>query len=328
MGAGGWFGHYRENGLGNRLYTAAVVVFWLASMTWLVSERILPPFFGGDAPATLVCNQTEPVAWRMEMDGRDCGVAVMQAVPGERGTKEVHSVLRLDGLSSPKSAPAWLRPMLASMRNISLSMRTRTTYDALNRLSSFNTDMSIDQIDTKIKLTGRINDNLLKLTVRVAGRTNRFEHPWPSGATLGGELTPTGRLLPLYKGRRWSHEVYSPFASPKQPMELVEAEVTEKLRPTFDGVPTDAWRVEYRSTEKTGSTDERRVRAILLVAEDGLVMQQQAFLLGSSVVFARMSPERSTALAEELLELDNRATFSEANEKPTQNAGPASPVED
>lgn len=295
--------------MSNRLYTGAVLVFWLASMTWLVKERILPPFFGGDAPVTLVSNQVEPVAWRIGMDGRNCGVAVLQAVRGEGGIKEVHSVLKLDEVNAPRSAPLWLKPMLNSLKDsLSLSMRTRTTYDSFDRLAAFDTDMTVNRIEAKIELRGHILDDQLKLTARVGGITKRFEHPWPSDATLSGELTPAARLLPLYEGRRWSREVYSPFASPKAPLELIEAVVCDRLRPTFDGVSIDAWRVEFRSMEKTGSTEEGRMRAVLLVAEDGRVLQQEVTFLGSTVQFVRESDERSAEIADELLQLKERAT--------------------
>lgn len=294
--------------MSNRLYTAAVILLWLGSMTWLVRERILPPFFGGDAPATRLSNQVEPVAWRIEMDGRSCGDAVLQAVRGADGTKEVHSVLRLKQLRAPSAAPVLLAPLLKSLSDVSLQMRTRTTYDSFDRLAAFHTDMTVDHIETKIEVTGRVREDTVALTVRVGGLTKRSEHAWPSDAQLGGEMTPAARLLPLYEGRRWSQEVYSPFASPKQPLELIEAVVTERLRPMFAGKPIDAWRVEYRSTDKTGSTDEGRLRAVLFVAEDGRVLQQEINFLGSKVLFTRLGDGESQLLADKLLELEQRAT--------------------
>lgn len=312
--------------MSNRLYTGTVIVFWIASMTWLVTERIIPPFFGGDAPVTLVSSQIRPVAWKIEMDGRPCGQAVLQAVQGIGGTKEVHSVLKLDGVTAPKSVPLWLKPVLASLNSkLSLEMRTRTTYDSFDRLAAFDTDMVVNGLETKIEITGEIAAAELELTVRVGGLSKRFKHPWPSDAKLSGELTPAGRLLPLHEGRRWSHEVYSPFASPKAPLEMIEAVVNDKLRPTHDGVPTDAWQVEYRSMEKTGSTQKGRVRAVLLVSEDGLVLQQEVNFLGSKVLFVRENDERSVEVADELLQINDRATVYRTNQS-TPDDEPTKPA--
>ncbi|MEO0531328.1 MAG: hypothetical protein AAF266_12255 [Planctomycetota bacterium] len=298
--------------MSNRLYTAAVIVGWLAAMTWLVTDRILPPFFGGDAPATRPSNQTEPVAWRIEMSGKPSGFAVMQAVPADGGTKEVHSFLQIDRIEAPKAAPVWLAPLIKSFRNLSFTMRTRTTYDTIDRLYAFETKMTVGQLESPVLIRGRVVSETLQLTVRVGDLIRRrFEHPWPSDGRLGSDLTPTGKLLPLYEGRRWTSEVFSPFASPGTPLELVEARVTQRLRFTDEEASTDAWEVEFRSLEKTGSTDKGRVRASLYVAEDGRVLKQEAYFLGSSITFLRRSDVRSAQLAKEHLQLEKYATTYE-----------------
>lgn len=295
--------------LSNRLYVGAVLVAWLAAMAWLVTDRILPPFLGGDAPISRPTNQIEPVAWQIEMGGHPCGVAVLQAVKGAGGAKEVHSFMRLDRIEAPKNAPLWLSPVLKSLRNLSFSMRTTTVYDALDALSSFHTKISLNQADVPISVRGRILGDQLRLTARVGDMTKRFEHAWPGEGVMGSDLTPSGRLLPLYEGRRWTEEVYSPLASPNEPMELVEVEVAERL-PRFSqgGFSYDAWRVEYRSTEKTGSTEEGRLRAVLYVSTEGRILKQQAHFLGSNIVFYREPDEEAEKLAS-LLELDKYATL-------------------
>jgi len=296
----------------NRLYTAVVIVGWLASMTWLVADRILPPFFGGDAPSSLAAYQRDPVAWRIEMDGDRSGVAVMQATPATGGVNEVHSVVRLDAIHTPDAAPFWLAPTLKSLRSLSLTMRSIVTYDATNSLASFSTGIEVNHIETPIRINGRVEGDTLHLVARVGGHTKRFEHAWTSGASVGGDLTPAARLLPLYEGRRWTHEVFSPLASPSEPLERVEAEVTELLRITHNGANVDAWKVEYRSTERTGSTEQGRLRASLYVGLDGVVLKQETLLMGSKLSFSRLSDADSQRLADELLELDKRATTTGA----------------
>ncbi|QDT69133.1 hypothetical protein MalM25_20610 [Planctomycetes bacterium MalM25] len=314
--------------MGNRLYTAAVVVFWLGAMTWLVTDRILPPFFGGDAPTTRVANQLEPVAWRIEMDGRPCGEAVLQALAGDSDIREVHSLIQLDRIEAPEAAPFWMRPMFKSLRDLSFRIRTVSTFGSLGGLSSFKTKMELNQADAPIRVNGSISGETLSLNVRIGELNKRSKHPWPKNATLGGEMTPAARLLPLWEGRSWTQEIYSPFASPKEPLEMIEATVSDRIRLSDGAENTEVWIVEYRATEKTGSTDKGRLRARLFVAEDGRVLKQEAFLLGSSVTFLRRSEEESQRIADELLELEKYATsYSIARESSTGLPSKATPAE-
>lgn len=309
---------------GNRLYAAAVIVFWLAAMSWLVTDRILPPFFDGDAPRMRLSHQTEPVAWRIEMEGSPCGTAVLQAVAGDSGTREVHSRIQLDRLKAPESAPLWLRPILKPLKSLSLEMRTTTFYDPLDRISSFTTQLQVSEVDTPISLRGRIAGETLKLRIRVGDFDKDFEHAWPGDAARGGDLTPSPRLLPLYEGRTWRQPVYSPLAPPNEPFEVLEAVVTERLRIDHADEAALGWAVEYRTSEKTGRSDKGRLRAKLLVARDGRVLQQEAYFFGSSVTFIRESDEESRRLAEEQLELAKYATIAPPSEAfPAASGKPA-----
>ncbi len=292
--------------MGNRLYTAAVVVFWLAAMGWLLVSRILPPFFFGDAPPTSLAYQVRPVAWRLEMDEVPCGKAVLQAITTASGVRQVHSVLKLTRLPAPEKAPFWMRPFLASLSDLSIEMRTVMTFGSDGSLVGFKTNMRVNQLDAPIQLTGRIRNEKLDLRIHAAGATHRIQKDWPKDASLAGELTPASRLLPLWEGRQWTKEVYSPFASPKAPLQLLEAIVTGQIRLEHNGENIDVWTVEYRTTDKTGSTDEGRLRGRQYVDGMGWILKQEAFLLGSEVVLYRESDERSAKLAEEFLELSDR----------------------
>lgn len=294
--------------MGNRLYVAAVVLGWVASMAWLVSDRILPSFLAGDGPTARVADQLDPVAWRIEMDGKPCGMAVLQAVRGLGGSREVHSVLQVENLSAPESLPRWLTPVARAISGMSFSMRTALMFDSLGQLSTFETRLDSEGLGLPVKVDGRIRDDQLELRLSIAERMDRFTHPWPSNATFGGELTPTARLKPLYEGRRWVQEVYSPFAAPSQPIEMIEAVVKQRLRVTYDGESRDVWLVEFRSMEKTGSTKEGRVRATLWVDRSGRVLRQEAQRFGTRFAFIRESDNDSVAIAEEHLDLERYAT--------------------
>ncbi|MEQ8846858.1 hypothetical protein [Botrimarina sp.] len=294
--------------MGDRLYAAVVIVLWLGAMSWLVAERILPPLTGDRAPMSQLSRQSEPVAWRIAMDDEPCGVAVLQSVPGSGGSKEVHSLLRIDRLESPDALPLWMRPFARSLDGMSFDMRTILMFDSLDRLHAFKTRIDSDSIGVPIRITGSIRSEKLKLQLSVAEIDKQFEHPWPSQAAFGGELTPLVRLNRLYQDRRWTTEVYSPFASPNAPVEMVEGHVEERLKLFYEGQNLDTWLVQFESMEKTGSSQQGRLRATLWVADDGRVLQQQTQVFGSRLTFLREPEAESQRLADELLELERYAT--------------------
>src|SRR5437762_719489 len=53
-------------------------------------------------------------------------------------------------------------------------------------------------------------------------------YPIPSASLLTSELVPESKLLPIYVGRKWQQEVYSPFRAPGSSLEIVQAEVVDE----------------------------------------------------------------------------------------------------
>lgn len=294
--------------MGNRLYTAAVIVCWLATMGWLFTDRVLPSLTGERGPSARLMNQVEPVAWAIQMDGKPCGVAVLRSLDGAGGSKEVHSFLRVDYLESPNKLPLWMRPFANSLSGMSFDMRTVLMFDPLGELRRFKTWLLSEDLGVPIRVSGSIRDDQLQVRLNVADIDKRFQHHWPRNATYGGQLSPTVNIHRLYEGRRWTSEVYSPFAAPSTPVEMIEAVVTERLKFVHDDEHVDVWEVEQRSMKKTGSAGER-VLTRLLVGMDGRVLQQETEVFGSQLVFVRAGAAESARLADELLELDRYATI-------------------
>jgi hypothetical protein len=52
--------------MGNRIFIVAVVLLWTCTMSWLMVDRILPPFFQGDPPSHGAVIQEEPHCWQIE----------------------------------------------------------------------------------------------------------------------------------------------------------------------------------------------------------------------------------------------------------------------
>lgn len=303
--------------VGNKLYAAAIVLFWVGAMTYLVVDRILPPWGGDAPPVTRIVSQQAPVAWRVSVDGEPVGLAVMQAVPTQVGSTDVLSTLELTRIPAPKSPPPWLGPLVKSIGSIGFQMETCSRFDALGLLLSFDTKLTISDYSEPIRLSGTVRDDALKLRVRYRGLTKEFDQPWSNEASLATEFSPEPRILPVHAGRVWRHEVYSPLAPTSRPMEVLEASVTQRVRHEFNGESLNGWIVEYRSTEKTGRSEDGRLRAELRVAEDGRVLQQDARLFGVRLTLARLSDEESQRLADEKLP---SARYAGRAEEPARSA--------
>jgi hypothetical protein len=295
--------------MSNRLFTGGVVLLWLVSMAWLVSARILPPFFLGEPPLSGVVRQDEPVGWSIRVDGKTVGLAALQAVDGGNGTKEVHSWLKLDRVPRPKVAPAWLSPVLEPLRSLSIEMRTRTSFDPLGDLSTFHTSIKLRDIDLPISIDGRVRGDKVMLTLRAGELKRSITHPWPANGRLANELTPESRLVRVYPGQRWRKEVVSPFSGPGKSLELIEAYVVGEQRITYDRAQVWTKLIEYRSVPPTGGSAESRLRGSLYVADDGRVLKQQAVFLGSELEFERMSDSDSVEVANNHLDLDRHASM-------------------
>lgn len=295
--------------MSNRLYVGGIVVFWLAAMTWLVTERVLPPFFTGEAPRSGALRQNEPVAWRIDLDGAVCGRAVVQATPGGQGIREVHSLVRVDRLPRPRALPVWLSSMASAIDSLSLTSRTRTAFDGFGRLARFETRIRINQLDFPIVVTGTVAGHKIKLSVRAGDISRRVERPWPADGVLAHDVLPETKLINVYPGKRWRREVFSPLAGRGEPVEMLEAEVTDSVKITHDGNAVEARLVEYRAPGRTGASDAELLRARMWVGEDGRVLMQETYLFGSRLTFTRLGDQASRLAAKQDLQLSRHASM-------------------
>jgi hypothetical protein len=135
-------------------------------------------------------------------------------------------------------------------------------------------------------------------------------HPIPSTSSLASELIPDPKMLQIYVGRKWQQEVYSPFRPPGNSLEILEAEVVEERHIDHRGDRVHARKIEYRSLSAAGVTADNRLRAEVLVADDGTVLRQDVFLMDAKLRFERCMEPRMVKLAEELLDINSVATVS------------------
>src|SRR6476660_6870416 len=267
--------------MGNRIFVGIVLTLWAGTMSWLMVARILPPFFHGEPPThgTLV---HDPVCWEIQYGGRQVGHAVSQAVPGAMSTTEIHSRIKIDGIEVRELAPQWMGSLVRSLGAVSLDTRSVFVLDSLNNLSSFTTKVRLNDLPVIMRVRGRVDGAELKLTIQSGDVTHPpVSYPIPSYSSLTSELIPDPKMLQIYVGRKWQQEVYSPFRSRK---------------------------IEYRSLSAAGVTADNRLRAVVWVADDGMVLRQDVYLMDAKLRFERCLEPRMIKTAAVLLDINSVAT--------------------
>jgi hypothetical protein len=296
--------------MGNRIFVGIVVTLWAGTMSWLMVARILPPFFHGEPPThgTLV---HDPVCWEIQYGGRPVGNAVSQAVPGAMSTTEIHSRIKIDGIEIRELAPQWMGSLVRSLGAVSLDTRSVFVLDSLNNLSSFSTKVKLNDLPAIMRVRGKVDGAELKLTIQSGDVTHDpVSYPIPSYSSLASELIPDPKMLQVYVGRKWQQEVYSPFRPPGSSLEILEAEVVEERMIDHRGERVNARKIEYRSLSTAGVTADNRLRAVVWVADDGMVLRQDVYLMEAKLRFERCLEPRMIKLAEALLDINSYATVS------------------
>jgi hypothetical protein len=296
--------------MGNRIFVAVVLLLWASTMSWLVVEKILPPFFSGEPPAHGVLQENEPVCWQIECAGRHVGYAVRQAVPGAQATTEVHSRVLLKNIPLREMAPQWMSSIVDDLGPIRLDSRTRLMLDSFGTLSSFDTKVQLNDLPLVVKVFGRINGPELQLKFLSGDVSHEVSYPLPGSKLLDGELIPEPKLLQIYVGRKWHVEMFSLFRPPGDALDLIQAEVVAEESILHGGQSTRAKRIEYRSMSAAGVATEQTLRANVWVADDGTVLRQDVYLVNTKLRFERRTDPRAIRLAQKLLDLDVVATLA------------------
>jgi hypothetical protein len=299
--------------MGNRIFVAVVLLLWASTMSWLVVEKILPPFFSGDPPAHGTLIEKNPVCWQIECRGERVGYAVSQAVPGALTTTEIHSRVLLEDMPVREMAPQWMSSLVDNLGPISLDCRSRLALDSFGNLSNFETRVQINDLPLVIKVIGRIEGPELRMTFFSGGVSHEESFVLPNSKLLDGELVPQPKLLQVYVGRKWQVEMFSMFRPPNSALNLLQAEVVAEEPIVQRGEKVRAKRIEFRELSAAGVAAERALRARVWVADNGTVLRQDVYLMNSKdtmLRFERRSDPEAIQLANDLLDLDVVATLT------------------
>lgn len=296
--------------MGNRIFVGVVVMLWAGTMSWLMVARILPPFFVGEPPSHGARVRSEPVCWEIEYEGDSIGHAVSQTVPGALDTTEVYSRVILKRINLRELAPQWMGHLVRGIGKISVDTRSRLVLDSLGSLSSFETKIRLNDMPLVMRVVGQVEGAELQLKVQSGEITHEMSYPAPSQSLVANELVPEPKLLQVYVGRKWQQEVFSPFRPPTSSMEILQAEVVEEALIHHRGTRTHARKIEYRTLTTAGVAADNTLRAVVWVADDGMVLRQDIYLMGAKLRFLRCTDSPMIELARRLLDLESVATLA------------------
>ena len=295
----------------SRWYHATVVVFWLASLGWLVTTKILPAVRGGQPPvyADLLVGaeaEEETVCWTIFWQERQVGWARNMVTHHRGGTAEVQSTTQFDRLPVTQMVremfgplAVLLKPALGRGPDTELDLRivTRTSFDEFQQLARLDTRVDVGTwsdflnlqgvvVGTRLKVLVRAGPDLEGLGVPPGGELYRSEVDLPPDALVADSLSPQPRWANLRLGQSWTFQAYRPFP-PTDPLQRVEARVEEEDILSYHGhlVPTCV--VVYRAAAGSGITAAREPFSRMWVQEDGTVIKQELLLSGLRIQFLR-----------------------------------------
>ena len=282
--------------MANRIFISAVVVFWLSSMTWLVTDRILPSFYGGQPPTMRTYEDGKPVAWEVLWKGKTVGEAASLRLSGVAGTTDLFNRVVLDEFPVMQLAPSWIRATVGNLGKMTFDVLTRVEFDPLGTFSSFNSRISLDAMPSILKMSGRVEESFLKLNVQSGDIRHSTKIFLPNSEALSETLFPNAKLPYMHVGRHWQEKVYSPFRSPSDPVELVQVEVKVIETIQHRGKSRRVMRVEYRSLAGSGIPEQARIQGISWVEpKSGDVLRRDVFLGDSKLRFERLPKEAAVA---------------------------------
>jgi hypothetical protein len=291
----------------SRWFNVAVVMLWLATMSWLVKEKVLPPLLQGERPSysdIIEDRQAKPpVGWIVQWNERRVGWALSTTQPRPDGWTRICSRVHFDELPLYEMAPGWLRALFRvlepSHRTMEVDAWSVLTITPTGNLSQIKSSIRFEPLDEEIVMKGVVHESCLSLTVHSRDLAYNTKIPIDPEALLGDALSPVTHLPGLRKGQTWNVEVCSPLRYPNTPLEILQATV-EGIEPIVWGSqPEDVWLVVYRGSPGVGLSSDKTPRGKLWVRRDGTVLKQQVAIFNSSMTFTRMTNDAAAALAEE-----------------------------
>ena len=302
-----------------RFYSILVVFLWLAMMSWLVTQKMLPSLLIGNPPnyeRILAAKEEEPeVGWRISVGGRAVGWAVNGLETRPDDMRVLRGWVHFDRLPLEEVAPGWLGSM-AQMANLgsldlALDCDSKIYIDPLGRLSLWEATIHLDELKNFIRADAKLKENTLKVNVRVAGASYETDLDVNRDALVNDALSPETQLPGLRLHQAWAVELCNPLKSPRAPVEILQARVERVEWLQWEGKGRRCWLVVYRDMPGSASGVSGGIRGRLWVLRDGRVIKQQADVFGGDVVFNRISTDETKRLVKRAKQLEEASSIAE-----------------
>lgn len=299
--------------MGSRWFNLTIVLVWLSTTTWLVVAKIVPPLRRGEPPnyRSMYSEQASDtpayVGWEMSLNDRSLGYAVIILTKKMNGdVTEVESRIHFDHIPLEELSPAWMKAVLHSTivptDNLKMFVSSRLSIDKLGYLSEFRSDLRVAGFPDTVTIRGTINGTVLKIKVTSGDIEYPFDTYLPSDALVADELSPQLCLTGLHVGQEWTVPVFSPLRPPGNPVDVLQARVERHDLLMWEGQTVPVSVVEYRTDSGSALSSTSYPRAKLWVRDDGAVLKQEVSVLGTELVFVRLSEEQSNALYKQSVE--------------------------
>jgi hypothetical protein len=285
-----------------------VVLFWLATTSWLVKQKVLPPLLVGEPPSLSRIAEAQvralPTGWNISCDGRRRGWALSDVRPQPSGMRHMHGWVHLDPLVLKETfrglLGAFSQLLGQPFDGLSLDARSLLAVDPLGRLVRFDSTVRFGSMPEVISVSGTAEGNRLQIQVHAWNASFRNEAFLPPHALPSDALSPQTHLPGLRVGQTWTVPVFSPLRFSKDPLEIIYATVERTEPVEWNGAEEDAWLVVYRTEPGQASAIRQAPRGKLWVRQDryGTVLRQQAVFFDTTITFDRLPDGDAVELAD------------------------------
>ncbi len=288
--------------MNSRWFNVAVVLLWLASMTWLVTAKILPSFAVGSPPDhhDMFCAEGQVLGYQVRWSDEPVGWAVVHGKRLVQGGSQIDSRLHFNRLPLRQIIPEGILDLFALKDaipgEIRLDGRHEVTFHSSGRLQRFHSIVTLAPNVSTIQVEGFVAGDAIMLTIRSAGATYHTQRPLPENIMVSNGLMPQPQMPGLWKGRKWTVEMYSPLLPRTNPVQILQAEVVGRDHITWSGQLENAWLVVYRGDPGDGVGREGKERVWLWVRDDGMVLKHKIALLDGTLAFVRLPPGQESEL--------------------------------
>lgn len=281
--------------MASRWFNVATVLLWLASMSWLLIAKVLPPLLVGEPPTyqQIISQPDERVTWSIRWDDEPVGSATSWTDRGIGDVIQMHSDVRLERIPLAKLTPVWMAPLVGGSEGLEgfLNLRTesRVDVDPLGNLIGIESTLRMDPMTEPIRMNGVVDDGMLRMQVSVGTQTFTNETSLPPTGLVSDMLSPEPRLTELRVGQSWTKPVYSPFRPRNSPMEVLHVQVEREEWISWNDRAVNCLLVVYRDDPGAQLSTSSKDRGKMWVRRDGTVLRQEMSVLNSRMIFDRVS---------------------------------------